>query len=163
MSKLVWISRKPSVGMSADTAGTSARATWRRLQSAASRLIGTVLLSSVFLHAETGYDAWLRYSRLEGQALTDLYSRLPATVVALDIAPALVSAQGELIRGMRGLLGRTLRAGAAPVQEDMILLGTLTSIQSLLPTLSVRLRPIAVAASFPTASVRSCPTCVVSS
>ena len=62
------------------------------------------------LRAETGYDAWLRYAPLEVRA-----------VIASTIAPAggrsshrrspphSDSAEEELIRGVRGMLGRVLR------------------------------------------------------
>jgi alpha-glucuronidase len=88
------------------------------------------------LHAETGYDAWLRYQHITDPSNEALYRRLPATVVALDDSPVVKAAEGELLRGMRGMLGRTLRIEAKLPAEDAIVLGTLPSIEQLLPQLS---------------------------
>ena len=59
------------------------------------------------LRAETGADAWLRYAALDKSA-AQKYSALPANVVVLGDSPVLGSAKAELIRGMRGMLARTL-------------------------------------------------------
>ena len=69
--------------------------------------------------AETGADAWLRYAPLDARA-AQKYADLPASVVTVGDSPVLASAKAELIRGIRGMLGRTLRddkslaAGKAP-------------------------------------------------
>ena len=55
-----------------------------------------MLLKSIFatalaiacLHAETGYDAWLRYRPIEGAALVRVRATLPAVVVTLNDADA---------------------------------------------------------------------------
>ncbi|MBV8552165.1 MAG: glucosiduronase [Acidobacteriaceae bacterium] len=84
------------------------------------------LASAAPAKAETGYDAWLRDEPLSDRVLTDMYDRLPATVVMLNHSPVMDSAGDETIRGVRGLLGRTLRKSSAVVPEGMIVLGTLT-------------------------------------
>ncbi|MFZ0593849.1 MAG: alpha-glucuronidase family glycosyl hydrolase [Bryobacteraceae bacterium] len=99
-------------------------------------LAALALLAHPYLRAETGYEAWLRYAPVQGLALTDTYRRLPATVAKLDNSPALGSAQSELIRGVRGLLGRTLRVGNSVAPEDAIVLGTLESVKRAFPRLS---------------------------
>ena len=86
------------------------------------------------LRAETGYEAWLRYAPLE-RAAASKYDSLPASAVALRDSPVLLAAQDELIRGVRGLLGRTLRAEASLPQETAILLGTVSQLQTVLPSL----------------------------
>ena len=68
------------------------------------------------LHAETGRDAWLRYMPLDENA-QEKYVSLPASVVVLGDSDVLGSAQKEMIRGVRGLLGRTLRAEKEPPKE----------------------------------------------
>ncbi|HKV38562.1 MAG TPA: alpha-glucuronidase family glycosyl hydrolase [Blastocatellia bacterium] len=83
--------------------------------------------------AETGYNAWLRYDSIDGKAARQAYDGLPATVVALDDSIVVKTAQEELIRGVRGMLGRTLRAGHQLPDEDAILTGTFASIRHVLP------------------------------
>ena len=90
-----------------------------------------VLLSHSSL-AETGAGAWLRYARLR-PALADQYSGLPATAVTLDDSSQVKSAQTELLRGVRGMLGRTLRVGTTMPNEPAIVLGTLAEITKLDP------------------------------
>ena len=89
------------------------------------------------LQAETGYDAWVRYPPIAERVLIDAYDRLPASVVKLDNSPTLTSAQDEIVRAVRGLLGRTLRTGNSPIRDDMILLGTLASVKQALPGLAL--------------------------
>ncbi len=57
----------------------------------------------------------------------------PAVVVALDDSLAVRAAQEEIIRGLRGMLGRTLRAETKLPDESAIVLGTLKSIKQFLP------------------------------
>jgi alpha-glucuronidase len=53
------------------------------------------------------------------------YDSLPASVVILGDSPLLHTAQKEMIRGTRGMLGRTLREAAGQVGEESVVLGTL--------------------------------------
>ncbi len=77
-----------------------------------------VFLFPVLLAAETGHDAWLRYKPVRDPQ----YSALPAVVVAAGNSPVIASAREELIRGVRGMLGRTLRIEAAAPREGAIVL-----------------------------------------
>jgi alpha-glucuronidase len=94
------------------------------------------VLLAVFLpvqaHAETGAEAWLRYAPLDEQAARQ-YAELPAVVVLLGDAPVLHSAETELVRGVRGMLGRTLREEKQLPHEKAILLGTFSSLQETVP------------------------------
>ena len=81
------------------------------------------------LHAETGYDAWLRYAALDGVALTQARQATPAVVTLLDDSPVARSAQSEIVRGLRGMLGRTLRTESAVPAESAIVLGTLEELR----------------------------------
>lgn len=83
-------------------------------------------------HSETGVDAWLRYAALDPQVARQ-YSALPAVVVRLGASPVLDSAQAELVRGVRGMLGRTLRTEKQLPSEPAILLGTLSSLKAVAP------------------------------
>ncbi len=84
--------------------------------------------------AETGADAWLRYAPLEKLA-TGMYSDLPVTVVVLGDSPVLDSAKAELIRGIRGMLARTLREDRNQSRKPAIILGTLSALRADSPRL----------------------------
>lgn len=82
------------------------------------------------LAAETGAEAWLRYSPLGPQAVKS-YQRLPAKTVLLGDSLVLKTAQQELVRGVAQMLGRTLRVDAGSSPEHAIVLGTLTQLHAL--------------------------------
>jgi alpha-glucuronidase len=87
------------------------------------------------LRAETGCEAWLRYAEIDGASVKKNYDEsLPAVVVALDNSEIMRSAQNELIRGVRGMLGRTLRIETALPDENAILLGTFEEIKKVVPS-----------------------------
>ncbi len=83
-----------------------------------------VLLSVTSAFAENGHDAWLRYAS-GGPALP-----LPAVITTLDeTSPVIRSAREELLKGLRGMTGRTLRVEAAlPAAEPAIVLATAARI-----------------------------------
>ena len=85
--------------------------------------------------AETGYDGWLRYAPIEDRATRSRYDSLPTSVVVLGNSPALDSARNELIRGMRGMLGRSLRTEVGIQKENALVLGTLDQIERAFPSL----------------------------
>jgi alpha-glucuronidase len=81
------------------------------------------------LHAETGEDAWLRYAPLKETARAK-YLSLPAGVIVLGRSSILGRAREEMIRGVRGMLGRALRVESELPGEPAIILGTIASIKS---------------------------------
>lgn len=83
------------------------------------------------LFAESGRDAWLRYAPLKEPALSRVRQELPAVVSLSGDSPVLVTARDELIRGLRGMLGRTLRTQSGAPQENGIVIGTTESLASL--------------------------------
>ena len=83
------------------------------------------------LFADTGAEAWLRHAALDGTTLAEARRALPAAVLTLGASPLQQSARGELIAGVRGLLGRTLREQPAPPREGSIVLATLAQLQSI--------------------------------
>ncbi len=93
-----------------------------------SKLILAAALAGACLHAETGYDAWLRYQSIEGALRVHVRATLPAVVTMLNDADPEAAARGELIRGLRGLTGRTLRAEGRIPRESAIVLGTLDEL-----------------------------------
>ncbi len=83
------------------------------------------------LQGDAGADAWLRYAPLETVARAK-YDALPAAVVVLGDSAVLASAQDEMVRGITGMLGRSLRREQA-IRERAILLGTLSAIHNIAP------------------------------
>ncbi len=95
-----------------------------------------VLTIAAFSHAETGQEAWLRYAPLKSIARAN-YDSLPATIVTLGDSALLDNARDEMIRGVRGMLGRTLRAEKGLPQETAIILATTASLKSAAPALAI--------------------------
>jgi alpha-glucuronidase len=77
--------------------------------------------------AEDGSQAWLRYARLNEQE-AHRYAPLPAKTLIFGNSAVLTTAQKELIRGVRGMLGTTLRAVPSP-SEPAIVLATFVELQ----------------------------------
>jgi alpha-glucuronidase len=98
-------------------------------------LLCSVSALAIRSRAETGYDAWLRYERIDDAMVKKNYDQsLPAVVVSLGNSEVIQSARNELIRGVRGMLGRTLRIETALPDENAILLGTFDEIKKMVPT-----------------------------
>src|SRR5256885_1195508 len=94
--------------------------------------IALVLLATLkpeYVQAETGHEAWLRYTRLN-PAVAAQYDHLPGTLVVLGDSPILSAAREELVRGVKGTLGRTLRVEPEIPREAAIVLGILASIKA---------------------------------
>src|SRR3982074_370698 len=83
--------------------------------------LGCLILTALAAHpmaAETAPDAWLRYAALGDAAGRPYRDALPAVISSFgDGAPA-GSAREELIRGVRGMLGRTLRMESGLPKES---------------------------------------------
>jgi alpha-glucuronidase len=94
------------------------------------------VVPSNFLCAETGAEGWLRYAPLEPQ-VAHIYERLPATTIALNRSLVVKTAQQELIRGVRGMLGRTPRIAEGPPTQAAIVLGTLNDLRARAPELAI--------------------------
>lgn len=91
---------------------------------------------SGLLYAEDGHEAWLRYAPLNRVARVK-YAAMPASVVALSDTAILNSARDEIVRGIRGMLGRTLRISKQLPGEPAIVLGTIGSFKSAAPELAM--------------------------
>src|ERR1035437_8799390 len=85
------------------------------------------------LHAETGRSAWLRYAGLNGASVRQYRDAVPAVVASLGGAAAVESARQEVLRGIRGMLGRTLRVESGAPTESAIVLGTLDAMRQAFP------------------------------
>src|SRR5262245_45022449 len=91
-------------------------------------LLAALLMPSI-VHAETGYDAWLRYAALDDATAQQYRNVMPASIAVLGDNPVEQSAREELIRGIRGMLGRTLRVETNVPNESAVVLGTLDQIR----------------------------------
>ncbi len=89
-----------------------------------------LFLAAAALHAETGYDAWLRYVPVGAQ-------KLPPVVVALGDSAVLKSARHEISRGARGMLGESLRVSSAIPNNDCIVLGTFAAVRRAVPDIDL--------------------------
>jgi alpha-glucuronidase len=98
-------------------------------------ICAAVLTCAVEVRAETGRDAWLRYSPLDAAAIRQYRESAPAVVSALGNSILIESARHELIRGLRGMIGRTLRAESGPPSESAIVVGTLVDVRTVFPQL----------------------------
>jgi len=87
------------------------------------RIAAILLFAAAAGRAETGYDAWLRY--------TPRAATVPAAIATIGNSPVLDSARAELVRGLRGITGRTLRIESSIPAEPAIILGTLANLQQL--------------------------------
>jgi alpha-glucuronidase len=96
-------------------------------------LLCGLLATAASLRAETGYDAWLRYAPLDAVHTAEYHRVLPAVVVMLGDSAVSESARNELVRGIRGMLGRTLREESSLPAESAIVLGTLDEFRARAP------------------------------
>ena len=80
--------------------------------------------------ADNGYDAWLRYAPLT-ETERAKYGSFPAAVIVLNNSALLHTAEAEFIRGVRGMLGRTLRVEKGVPQESSVILGTSAELHSI--------------------------------
>ncbi len=99
-------------------------------------VLAYVLYAAASGQAETGHDAWLRYARLQ-PAAAERYSVLPATILSLGDTLVLNTAQTELVRGVKGMLGRTLRIASGVPTEGAIMIGTVGQLQTVAPAFHI--------------------------
>ncbi len=96
----------------------------------------SVFYGMASVYAETGGGGWLRYARLDSGAARR-YTSLPASAIALGDTVVLTTGQEELVRGVKGMLGRTLRTGSGVPTENAIVIGTASQLRNLAPGLRV--------------------------
>ncbi len=101
------------------------------------RILIFLFLSALSLRSENGSAAWLRYAPIDDSGTRQIYNRLPASVIALDSSLIEQTAQEELVRGVRSMLGRTLRIESEMPAEDCIVLGTIAGLKQITPQLNL--------------------------
>lgn len=84
--------------------------------------------------AETGYDAWLRYAPLEKTSISK-YEDFPTNIAVTRDSVVLQSAQQELIRGIQGMLGVSLRPVPNQSGGRAIILGNVKDLRDRVPGL----------------------------
>ncbi len=89
------------------------------------------------LMAETGYAAWLRYASIDDPAIRQQYDAMPASVVTLGDSPVLRAAESELVRGVRGMLARTLRVERRLPSDSAVVLGPFDAVAKAIPGVSL--------------------------
>jgi alpha-glucuronidase len=91
------------------------------------------LITTAGLHCETGRDAWLRYAGLNDVTARQYRETMPAVVTAFGSSAVVENARHEVIRGVLGLLGRTLRIATRLPRESSIVLGTREELRRAVP------------------------------
>jgi alpha-glucuronidase len=91
------------------------------------------LLAAGTLRAETGSDAWLRYAALDNASARQYRESVPAVILDVSDSAVTQRAGQELLRGVRGMLGRTLRVEPRLPGESTLVLGTLAALRQALP------------------------------
>jgi alpha-glucuronidase len=87
--------------------------------------------------SETADEAWLRYAPLDAQA-AKAFQTLPTRIALFGSSAVLKTAEEELMRGMAGMLGRSMQTEIGGPSEPSVVLGTLESIHALDPGLTPR-------------------------
>ena len=73
---------------------------------------------------EDGYDLWLRYRVVDQPQLLATYRKAFTQIVQARDVGVLKSAEAELVRGLSGLLGRSIDVVPAPSRHGAVVLGT---------------------------------------
>lgn len=76
------------------------------------------------VHAEDGYDLWLRYHPVSDVSLREHYLARISEVVMPGDSPALQVAREELARGLHGLLDEEIQRKDEITREGFLLIGT---------------------------------------
>jgi alpha-glucuronidase len=100
-------------------------------------LIFTLLVLPLTAAAETGQAAWLRYAPLAPALARDYEPEVPSTIVVLGDDPGVQKARDEIVRGVRGMLGRELSRAPQVPSTGAIVVGTLARVRAALPPLDL--------------------------
>ncbi|MFD1218279.1 alpha-glucuronidase family glycosyl hydrolase [Microbulbifer celer] len=88
-------------------------------------LFAVFLAAATGVHAEDGYDLWLRYQPLEAEAREKYRPQLRQLVIpGSEQSPTLKAIEGELVRGVGGLLKRAPGVSAGVNGDGFVLVAT---------------------------------------
>ncbi len=82
-----------------------------------------VCITAFSLHAESGYDAWLRYPRLPHRVSQTDVQVLGDSVTLLGRSEVLLAARDEFSRGIQGMVGRNLRQDSSVPTGGGVVIG----------------------------------------
>src|SRR5688572_1388633 len=108
----------------------------KRLQLVTVRILLTLVLLSLIpaaATAEDGHAAWLRYAPLEPAARARAASLVPDRIVTRGDSPQILRARDELIRGIRGMVGREVRPELLGGGPRTMVIGTSAQLAQLRP------------------------------
>jgi len=88
--------------------------------------IAALILCMPVLHAENGYELWLRYQKVDNSQLLNSYSKILAKLNFPANSATLTEAKNELKQGLNGLLDTNL-AETDGISKGTLLVGTLSS------------------------------------
>lgn len=88
--------------------------------------IAALILCMPVLHAENGYELWLRYQKVDNSQLLNSYSKILAKLNFPVNSATLTEAKNELKQGLNGLLDTNL-AETDGISKGTLLVGTLSS------------------------------------
>ncbi len=89
-----------------------------------------IVLVPASVSAETGRDGWLRYVPLDPAAARQYTDAVPSVVAVVGSGAPVTTAQQEIVRGLKGLLGRDARPASGLPSSSAIVLGTLADLQN---------------------------------
>jgi alpha-glucuronidase len=92
------------------------------------RLFLVFCVAIVTARAETGSDAWLRYAPLDSAGARQYREALPAVVTVRGDSEVLRTARQEFVRGVQGMIGRTLRIESGMPRENAFVFGRLSEL-----------------------------------
>ncbi len=92
-----------------------------------------VCITAFSLHAESGYDAWLRYPRLPERVSQADAPVLGDSVTLLGHSEVLLAARDEFSRGIRGMLGRNLRQDSSVPEKGGVVIGQVGEVAKAIP------------------------------
>lgn len=73
------------------------------------------------LRADDGYRLWLRYDKIEEKNLRNAYAKQLPVVFRDGDTPQLRKAEEELLRGLSGLLGASIKGGTSTPEKGIVL------------------------------------------
>ena len=102
-----------------------------RVKSGLLTLAALLVVGLAGVHAETGYDLWLRYVLVDDPALRDTYRRAVTALVASETSATARITRDELRRGVKGLLGVDLSIRSAVQADGTIVVGTPSNVPAI--------------------------------
>lgn len=79
------------------------------------------LMASLSVQAEDGYRLWLRYDKIQNNALLERYRAQINSIVVNGSSPTLAAAKQEMIAGLQGLLDKKITEATAIKSNSIVL------------------------------------------